>query len=211
MSTSQSTALNHHPTRADLVGRYRSAAGEYKIEANSDVTKVSVLGTDCGGAQWRTCGQLTRELLVDFSPRGGQVETAGKVMLDGGIRWPDGSAWEKVSKTAYPKEFLAMHNVDDALSQAINLLLKDDTPTDPLMRLSEILAKMAQRPQYVSEKKEANAANQARRRFFRQRWARAASSAVARVRSHFRTHLIENKCGECVRLAGDVCARRAEA
>ena len=68
----------------------------------------------------------------------------------------------RLRKSSYAASFIAMHDLQSKLSDAVNRLVNDDSTSDPMLRLSEILATMAKAPAALPEKKDMNAANKER-------------------------------------------------
>ena len=149
-------------SRVDFLGRYTEPnhpQGWRQVEAaDESTTKVRVKGVDAkDGAEWTAEGEVCNgELVVDFSPSG-PVNQVGRLRVDGNIQWP-ACDWSRMKTSSYAASFIAMHDLQNKLSEAVNHLVNDSSTGDPILRLSEILAAMA-KPGALPEEKDMNAAN----------------------------------------------------
>mmetsp|Transcript_26366 Transcript_26366/g.83499 ORF Transcript_26366/g.83499 Transcript_26366/m.83499 type:complete len:210 (-) Transcript_26366:54-683(-) len=69
-----------------------------RMVADGPGEKLTVVGTDDGAAFWAVAGRVTDKaegsLVLDFSPKGGPADLAGKYSLEyEKILWSDGNAW----------------------------------------------------------------------------------------------------------------------
>lgn len=84
-----------------------SFAGTRMISTFPGTGEITLVGSDDGKKFWTLGGrfkdQEAGELLVDFSPKGGPKDLAGKYS-DGKITWPDGNAWVRASEPPLPAD-----------------------------------------------------------------------------------------------------------